>query len=99
MTEPLHQKITYMHMRNQSRKSVVQKPWADPEGGGGKGGPDPPPFPRGINLLIFAMLKFSGRPILGIWTPLKKISGSAHGNCTAGQRMFSLHRSYSTSSF
>ena len=34
---------------------------------GGTGGPDPPP---GIaRLLIFAMLKFSARPLPGIWTP------------------------------
>ena len=36
--------------------------WADPEGGQG---PDPPGIAR---LLIFAMLKFSVRPLLGIWT-------------------------------
>ena len=47
---------------------------------GGTGGPDPPGIAR---LLIFAMMKFSVRPLLVIWTPLKKISGSGHAmvNC------------------
>ena len=47
--------------------------WADPEGGGGGGGGQgvrsPPEIAR---LLIFAMLKllkFSVRPLLGIWSP------------------------------
>ena len=47
------------------------------EGGEGdreSGPPPPPPPPPGIaRLLIFAMLKFSVRPLLGIWTPLEKI--------------------------
>ena len=45
-------------------------------GGGGGGGdrgsapPPPPPPPPGIaRLYVFAMLKFSVRPLLGIWTP------------------------------
>ena len=50
---------------------------ADPAGGGGTGGPDPPPphthTPGIARLLIFAMLKFSVRPLLGIWTPPEKI--------------------------
>ena len=43
--------------------------------GGGTGGPDPPPPPssRIARLSIFAMLKFSVRPLLGIWTTLEKI--------------------------
>ena len=36
------------------------------------------PLPGIARLLIFAMLKFSVRPLLGIWTPLRKFSGSAH---------------------
>ena len=41
-------------------------------GGGGTGGPDPPPPPPPAiaRLLIFAMLKFSVRPLLGIWIPV-----------------------------
>ena len=49
--------------------------------GGGTGVPDPPPPPGIARLLIFAMLKFSVRPLLGILTapsPPEKISGSAH---------------------
>ena len=42
--------------------------------GGGDRGPPPPGIAR---LLIFAMLKFSVRPLLGIWTP-RQCSGSAH---------------------
>ena len=38
--------------------------WVDPEGG--TGGLDPPGI---AGLLIFALLKFSVRPLLGIWTP------------------------------
>ena len=36
---------------------------------GGTGGPPPPELP-GYLLFVFAMLKFSVRPLLGIWTPL-----------------------------
>ena len=47
--------------------------------GEGTGGQEPPGIAR---LLIFAMLKFSVRPLLGIWTPsplpMSKFSGSAH---------------------
>ena len=47
--------------------SRIPKPLADPEGGGGGKGVR---TPRGIaRLLIFAMLKFSVRPFLGMWTP------------------------------
>ena len=42
-----------------------QPSWVDPEGGG-TGGPDPTGIAR---LLIFAMLKFSVRPLLGICPP------------------------------
>ena len=45
---------------------------------GGTGGPPPPRIAR---FLVFAMLKFSVRPLLGIWTPLRKFSGSAHVLC------------------
>ena len=38
--------------------------------GGSRGGPDPPGIAR---LLIFAMLKFSVRPLLGNWSPPEKI--------------------------
>ena len=49
--------------------------------GGSRGGdrgsgpppPPPPPPPRIARLLVFAMLKFSLRPLLGIWTPPEKI--------------------------
>ena len=44
------------------------------------GGSGPPP-PGIARLLIFAMLKISVRPVLGIWTrppPLRKFSGSVH---------------------
>ena len=44
--------------------SGMFSPWADPEGG--TGGPDPPGIAK---LLIFAMLKFSIRPLLGTRTP------------------------------
>ena len=49
-------------------------PWLDPEGG--TGGLDPPGIAR---LLVFAMLKFSVRPPLGIWIrtwmPLLRLVG------------------------
>ena len=59
-----------------------QGTWADPEGGGGQGVRTPPPPPGIARLLFFAMLKFSARPLQGIWTlpspPPGKFSGSAH---------------------
>ena len=61
----------------------------DPEGGQGVQTPPPPPPPTGIaRLLVFAMLKFSVRPLLGIWTPLRKFSGSGHVSrlCTCNQQ-------------
>ena len=45
--------------------------------GGSRGGGDMrsghPPPPGIARLLVFAMLKFSARPLLGIWTPPEKI--------------------------
>ena len=38
-----------------------------------EGGQGVPPPPRIARLLVFAMLKFSVRPLLGIWTPPEKI--------------------------
>ena len=41
-----------------------------PNMGGSRGGDRGPPPPPGIaRLFVFAMLKFSVRPLLGIWTP------------------------------
>ena len=54
--------------------------WSDP--GGGTGGLDPLPAPGIARLIVFAMLKFSIRPLS--WNldppppPPKKFSGSAH---------------------
>ena len=48
--------------------------WADPEGVGVVG-----TDPLEARLIIFAMLKFSVRPLMGIWTTLRKFFGSTHG--------------------
>ena len=53
-------------------------------GGGGGGG-------RIARLFVFAMLKFSVRPLLGIWTPpppLGKFSGSAHAKHDLSESFF-----------
>ena len=44
--------------------------WADPEGGGGGQGVRTPPPPGIARFLVFAMLEFSVRLLLGILNPL-----------------------------
>ena len=63
------QKSVYRRMRSPVRHGRSQR------GGGGTGGPDPlppppppPPPPWNCQVIIFAMLKFSVTPLLGIWT-------------------------------
>ena len=48
------------HVAHILPQSMSWRPWADPEGGGGQGVWIPPGIAR---LLIFAMLKFSVRPV------------------------------------
>ena len=54
----------------------VRSHWRIQRGGGRGSGPPPPPW--NCQLSIFAMLKSSVTPLLGIWTPLRKFSGSVH---------------------
>ena len=62
----------WLHTHTHTKHGRIQR--------GGQGVWTPPP-PGIARLLIFAMLRFSVRPLLGIWTPpppLRKFSGSTH---------------------